>query len=79
MRAPFGNAKGEGFTGWARFTAQVLNRPQMRMLTFTEEILLLLGDDEGAFLPIRQHAFECALAGAGTDGSGVCLPHRHRP
>jgi len=34
------------------------------MLTFTEEILLLLGDDEGAFLPIRQHAFECALAGA---------------
>ena len=36
----------------------------MRMLTFTEEILLLLGDEEGAFLPIRQHAFECALAGA---------------
>lgn len=34
------------------------------MLTFTEEILLLLGDEEGAFLPIRQHAFECALAGA---------------
>ncbi|MDE0243992.1 MAG: GPP34 family phosphoprotein [Gammaproteobacteria bacterium] len=34
------------------------------MLTFTEEILLLLGDDEGAFLPIREHAFECALAGA---------------
>ena len=34
------------------------------MLTFTEEILLLLGDDEGAFLPIREHAFECVLAGA---------------
>ncbi|MCY3641834.1 MAG: GPP34 family phosphoprotein [Gammaproteobacteria bacterium] len=34
------------------------------MLTFTEEILLLLGDEEGTFLPIRQHAFECALAGA---------------
>ena len=34
------------------------------MLTFTEEILLLLGDDEGAFLPVRKHAFECALAGA---------------
>lgn len=34
------------------------------MLTFTEEILLLLGDEEGAFLPIRKHAFECALAGA---------------
>ena len=34
------------------------------MLTFTEEILLLLGDEDGAFLPIRQHAFECALAGA---------------
>ena len=34
------------------------------MLTLTEEILLLLGDEEGAFLPIRKHAFECALAGA---------------
>ena len=34
------------------------------MLTFTEEMLLLLGDENGAFLPIRQHAFECALAGA---------------
>ncbi len=34
------------------------------MLTFTEQILLLLGDEEGAFLPMRQHAFECALAGA---------------
>ena len=34
------------------------------MLAFTEEILLLLGDEDGAFLPIRQHAFECALAGA---------------
>ncbi len=34
------------------------------MLTFTEEILLLLGDDDGTFLPIREHAFECALAGA---------------
>ncbi len=34
------------------------------MLTFTEEILLLVGDEDGAFLPIRQHAFECVLAGA---------------
>ena len=34
------------------------------MLTFTEETLLLLGDKEGAFLPIRPDAFECALAGA---------------
>ena len=34
------------------------------MLTFTEEILLLLGDEEGAFLPVRQHAVECALVGA---------------
>ena len=34
------------------------------MLTFTEEILLLLGDEDGALFPIRQHAFECALAGA---------------
>ena len=34
------------------------------MLTFTEQILLLLGDEDGEFLPIRQHAFECALAGA---------------
>jgi len=34
------------------------------MLTFTEEILLLLGDEEGLFLPIKKHAFECALAGA---------------
>ena len=38
--------------------------PEQRVLTFTEEILLLLGDEDGAFLPIRQHAFECALAGA---------------
>ena len=38
--------------------------PHPRMLTFTEEILLLLGDEEGEFLPIRQHAFECVLAGA---------------
>ena len=34
------------------------------MLTFTEEILLLLGDEEGEFLPVRERAFECALAGA---------------
>ncbi len=34
------------------------------MLTLTEEILLLLGDEEGAFLPVQKHAFECALAGA---------------
>ena len=36
----------------------------MPMLTFTEEILLLLGDEEGMFLPVEEHAFECALAGA---------------
>ncbi len=35
-----------------------------RMLTFTEEVLLLLGDDEGSFLPVQRHAFECALSGA---------------
>ena len=34
------------------------------MLTFTEEILLLLGDEEGLFLPVEAHAFECSLAGA---------------
>ena len=34
------------------------------MLTFTEEMLLLLGDEEGELLPVREHAFECALAGA---------------
>ena len=34
------------------------------LLTFSEEMLLLLGDEEGEFLPIREHAFECALAGA---------------
>jgi len=34
------------------------------MLTFTEELLLLLGDEEGQFLPVKEHAFECALAGA---------------
>ena len=34
------------------------------MLTFTEEVLLLLGDEEGAFLPVDKHAFDCALAGA---------------
>ena len=34
------------------------------MLTFTEELLLLLGDGAGAYLPARQHALECALAGA---------------
>ena len=35
------------------------------MLTFTEEILLLLlGEEDGAFLPVNSNAFECALAGA---------------
>ncbi|MDE0037376.1 MAG: GPP34 family phosphoprotein [Gammaproteobacteria bacterium] len=34
------------------------------MLTFTEEMLLLLGDEQGTFLPVRQYALECALAGA---------------
>ncbi len=34
------------------------------MLTLTEELLLLLGDDEGASIPSRQYAVECALAGA---------------
>ena len=34
------------------------------MLTFTEEILLLLGDEDGVFLPVEKHAFDCALAGA---------------
>ena len=34
------------------------------MLTFTEEVLLLLGDKDGAFLPVDKHAFDCALAGA---------------
>ncbi len=34
------------------------------MLTFTEEILLLLGDEDGSFLPVDEHAFECSLAGA---------------
>ena len=34
-------------------------------LTFTEEILLLLlGEEDGAFLPVNSNAFECALAGA---------------
>ena len=34
-------------------------------LTFTEEILLLLlGEEDGAFLPVNSSAFECALAGA---------------
>ena len=34
------------------------------MLTFTEEVLLLLGDEQGTFLPVQKYAFECALAGA---------------
>ena len=35
------------------------------LLTFTEEILLLLlGEEDGAFLPVNSNAFECALAGA---------------
>ena len=35
------------------------------MLTFTEEILLLLlGEEDGVFLPVNSSAFECALAGA---------------
>lgn len=33
-------------------------------LTLTEEILLLLGDEDGSYLPIRTQAFECALVGA---------------
>ena len=34
------------------------------MLTFAEEILLLMLDDDGAFLPIRGGAVEYILAGA---------------
>lgn len=30
----------------------------MPMLTFTEEILLLLGDEEGMFLPVEEHTFD---------------------
>ena len=34
-------------------------------LTFTEEILLLLlGEQDGVFLPVNSSAFECALASA---------------
>ena len=34
------------------------------MLTFTEELVLLLNDEDGAPLPIRQDTVACALAGA---------------
>ena len=34
------------------------------MLTFAEELILLLTDEDGVLLPIRKDAFECALAGA---------------
>ncbi|MCY3733937.1 MAG: GPP34 family phosphoprotein, partial [Chloroflexi bacterium] len=34
------------------------------MLTFTEELALLLNDEDGAPLPIRQDIVACALAGA---------------
>ena len=34
------------------------------MLTFAEELILLLTDEDGALLPIQKDAFECALAGA---------------
>lgn len=34
------------------------------MLTFTEEIMLLLLDDDGEFAPVRQERLSCALAGA---------------
>ena len=34
------------------------------MLTFAEELVLLLHDQDGAPLPIRQDALDCALAGA---------------
>ena len=34
------------------------------MLTFTEELVLLLNDEDGAPLPIRHDTVECALAGA---------------
>ena len=33
-------------------------------LTLTEEICLLLGDEDGSYLPTRTQAFECALVGA---------------
>ena len=39
------------------------------MLTFTEEILLLLGDEDGVFLPVEKHAFDCALEEAFAAGS----------
>ena len=34
------------------------------MLTFAEELILLLTDEDGGLLPIQRDAFECALAGA---------------
>ena len=34
------------------------------MLTFTEELILLLGEETSGHLPTRQHAADCALAGA---------------
>lgn len=34
------------------------------MLTFTEELVLLLKDEDGSMLPIRQDVAACALAGA---------------
>ena len=45
------------------------------MLTFTEEILLLLlGEEDGAFLPVNSNAFECALAGATLMDLALPLP-----
>ena len=50
------------------------------MLTFTEEILLLLlGEEDGAFLPVNSNAFECALAGATLMDLAFALRNRHRP
>lgn len=34
------------------------------MLTFAEELILLLHDEDGGLLPIQKDAFDCALAGA---------------
>ena len=38
--------------------------PREGPLTFTEEILLLLLDDDGKFVPVQQERLSCALAGA---------------
>ena len=56
-----------------------LNPERVReMLTFSEEILLLMLDDDGVFLPIRESTMEYVVTGAALLDLRLRRPYRYR-